>query len=85
MARCVTAIQTLPCAVVHRHRDETRLVAAIAPRVIRAAQNHGVARAQVDLLQIEHQRDVAFEYQREIERVRFLQDRKSTRLNSSHG
>src|SRR5262245_32250853 len=58
--------------VVRRERDRARAIRAVAPGVIGAALHDGVAGLEVNLLGIEHQGDLALEYQAEIERARSL-------------
>src|SRR5262249_41780000 len=56
--------------VVRRDGDHARLSGTVAPRVPGPALHDGVAGFQMDFLEVEHERDLAFEHHAEIERAR---------------
>src|SRR5262245_23113721 len=56
--------------VVRRDGDDAGPSRTVAPRVARAALHHRVAGFQVHFVEIERERDFAFEHQAEIERAR---------------
>src|SRR6266853_6356648 len=57
--------------VVRGYRENARSIRPVAPRVAGAALDDGVARLQVHLLGVEHERDLAFEDQAEIQGAGF--------------
>src|ERR1041384_533783 len=59
--------------VMRRHRDDAGFSRPIAPRMATAAVHHRVAGLEVHFLEVEKQRDLAFEHQAEVQRARAQQ------------
>src|SRR3954466_4305968 len=56
--------------VVRPESEDARFSRAVAPRVPAAPLHHRVARPQLDFLQVEHERDLAFEHQAQVQCAR---------------
>jgi hypothetical protein len=60
------------CAIMQRKSDTAWLVRTVAPGVIGAALDHGIAGLEMNFGGVQDQGDLAFEHQTEVERLRLL-------------